>query len=370
MQPLSATDALTPAFRRTHEILFKPFRIGRSWKLAASSYLAYCGSMFVPFPLFLIFIPRAAFAGKPVLLHILLASAAIFFLLYLGLFYCCVRMEFVEFEMVVTRARMVAPMWRRYGAQSLPWFAVKIGIGTIVCAAAAPAVVSICRSFALAIPTAAGQSTPGSSPDALLVPSMLHALFTFYSLFFGIIFLLKLAGTLLNDFVLPFYALEALPLSTAIQRGATVIRRDPLHVLGYLLLKPLLAFTGFLLLEVAILLCLIPFAIIAFLVAFVGAALAHTLGGPASHLLLIIGGALLYVVLYLCLLAVVIGLVGYLMNLLESYGIYFLAGRYPLLASILTPDATQPFTPPPVFPSPEEDSDDTDPPFPMDPALA
>ena len=59
MQRLSAIDAITPALNRTNFLFFKPFRWGRSWKLAASSYLALLGSIFVPVPLLLIAVPWA-----------------------------------------------------------------------------------------------------------------------------------------------------------------------------------------------------------------------------------------------------------------------------------------------------------------------
>ena len=59
MQRLNAIDAITPAFTRTHEILFQPFRVGRSWKLAAAQYFGLLGAFFAPLPLMLLFIPSS-----------------------------------------------------------------------------------------------------------------------------------------------------------------------------------------------------------------------------------------------------------------------------------------------------------------------
>ena len=57
MQPLNPFDAISPAFTRTNEVLLKPFRWSRSWKLAAASYLGAAGGVFIPFPLFLLIVP-------------------------------------------------------------------------------------------------------------------------------------------------------------------------------------------------------------------------------------------------------------------------------------------------------------------------
>ena len=55
MPILSALDAISPAFARTKLVLFSPFRKGRTWKLAATAYLATAGAVFLPFPLIPIF---------------------------------------------------------------------------------------------------------------------------------------------------------------------------------------------------------------------------------------------------------------------------------------------------------------------------
>jgi hypothetical protein len=62
---------------------------------------------------------------------------------------------------------------------------------------------------------------------------------------------------------------------------------------------------------------------------------------------------------------------GYLLLMLDSYALYFLGGRYPLLGNLLEPGPGAPFAPPPVFPSEEEGKDDDGgPPMPMNPAVA
>ena len=64
MRILSATEAVSPAIARTKLVLFKPFRLGRSWKLAATGYLGGAATYFLPFPLiYLFFIPLARRLG-------------------------------------------------------------------------------------------------------------------------------------------------------------------------------------------------------------------------------------------------------------------------------------------------------------------
>jgi hypothetical protein len=108
-----------------------------------------------------------------------------------------------------------------------------------------------------------------------------------------------------------------------------------------------------------------------FFIAALGVAVAHVAGAPnapAAKLLLIVGAVLLYLLLSIAAIWYAVGSFGYLLLLLEAYGVFFIAGRYPLLARLLEPGPGAPFTPPPAFRSPGEGPQD--PPFPMNPAVA
>jgi hypothetical protein len=88
-------------------------------------------------------------------------------------------------------------------------------------------------------------------------------------------------------------------------------------------------------------------------------------------LLLVAGGIVVYGGFIVAVFYLSVGSFGYLLTLLEAYGIYFLGGRYPLLGDLLQPGIDRPFTPPPPFPSEDERRDDDGgPPMPMDPAVA
>ena len=343
MQPLNAIDAIAPAFTRTHETLAHPFRIGRAWKLCASQYLAVGGSMFIPYPLFFFFAARMAPAGNPFSRVILLVAGLFYTVLLLLLLYFGGRMELVAFEMLVTRAKFIAPMWRRYSARMWPWLGWKVVVGTI-------AALVVCGAAYVPLKHAMSEMAPmmvpmGPKPDPIAMQNMVKQIVRVESVFFALFFLLKIPSTLFNDFVLPFFVLEDISMATAIKRGLEVCAVDPLQIVLYIVMKPILFIVGCIMLEIAVLICSIPFIIIGVIGVIISSvALGHN--NPIG----IIAMVLAMIAFYGFIFWVTIGAFGYLMTLLEAYGIYFLGGRYPLLGNMLEPGPGYPFTPPPVFP--------------------
>jgi len=384
MQPLNAIDAVAPAFTRTHQTLFHPFRAGRSWKLAATSYLGFCGSMFVPLPLFFLLVPRDAFPGFEQFRPALLTATAIFTLIILVILYFCAGMELVMFEMVVTRAKFIAPMWRHYSRRVWPWIGLKVLIGTIYTALImaiffAP-IKHLVEGVIAAFPSLSSfPHGPDTDPTAVqaavqaAVAPFISQMINLEIIGVGIAFLLKIPSTLLNDFVLPFYVLEDLKLLAAIRRGFGVFVADPIQSTLYLILKPILFVIGYIMQYIALSVAMIPVIIVVAIIVAIGAVIFAFLGSHSGAGGLLLGAAItvLYAAFGGLFFYLTIGSVGYLLTLLEAYGIYFLGGRYPLLGSLLEGGPDKPFTPPPVFPSEEERKDrDGGPPMPMDPAVA
>jgi len=371
MQPLSAIDAIAPAFTRTHEILFRPFRLGRSWKLAVSQYLGLMGAFFTPLPLFLVLIPSSS-------LHLGFARIAIFLLLAIGtliffvIFYLCLRMQFVNFEMIVTRAQFIAPMWRRYGSRVWPVIAFKCVLGTVLPLAMVPLLWNAGKSAFHAIQNMPNFE-PGQPPDMQLFQTMFAHLLGFYAIMICGFLFLKIFSTTFEDFAMPFFILEDITLTEAIRRGAAVFLDSPLQCLLYLILKLILSIAGFIIQYISNLVVLIPVLIvvaIAAVMSIVAKAVLHGAQG-IGQVIFVFVIVILYVVVYAALFWYQTGTLGYLATLLEAYAIYFLGGRYPLLGNMLEPGPGEPFTPPPVFPSEEERRDDDGgPPMPMDPAVA
>ena len=367
MLPLNAIDAIRPAFTRTHEILFQPFRIGRSWKLAATQYLGMLGAFFVPMPLLLLFLPsfnQRPNAARPATTVLFVIATVLFF----GLYYIGTRLQFVNFEMVVTRATFVAPMWRRYGTRVWPVVAFKAILGTVLSLAMAP---FLWKSFEnmLSI-TAAVSPTPGQPPDPQMVQAMLSRMVGIEVTFIAAFLFIKLFCSAFEDFVLPFYILEDIPFTTALARGGAVFAADPLHCILYLCVKCILAIIGFLMQYISMIVAMIPMLLAGLLLMLIGGLAFRAMGAP-GHLLAAAGAVVLYLIVVGAVFWYQFGSLGYLNMLLEAYATYFLASRYPLLQSMLEAGPGGPFTPPPVFPSEEERKDeDGGPPMPMNPAVA
>ena len=367
MKPLNAIDAIRPAFNRTHEILFQPFRIGRSWKLAATQYLGMLGAFFVPMPLILLFLPnfnQMPNVARPAMTVLFVIATLLFF----GLFYIGARLQFVNFEMVVTRATFVAPMWRRYVNRVWPVVAFKAILGTVLSLALAPFLWKSLESM-ISI-TAAMSPTPGQPPDPQMVQAMFARMMGLEVTFMAAFLFIKLFCSAFEDFVLPFYILEDIPFTTALARGGAIFAADPLHCILYLFLKLILAITGFMMQYISMIVAMIPMVLVGIVLILIGGVAFHAMGAP-GHILAAAGAVLLYLIIIGAVFWYQVGSLGYLNMLLEAYATYFLASRYPLLQSMLEAGPGGPFTPPPVFPSEEERKDeDGGPPMPMNPAVA
>ncbi len=378
MQPLNAIDAIAPAFTRTHEILFRPFRWDRSWKLAVSQYLGMLGAAFIPFPLLLAFAPIGNLGAARTALFVV---TSVMTLVTFAFFYVGVRMQFVDFEMIVTRGEMIAPMWRRYGGRVWPVIALKTVLGIVVPLALAPWVWHAGKAALQAVMSMPRpRIVPGQTPDPVMAQSMVAMMMTmvsqlmgFYAVLLCAFLVLKTFTTAFEDFALPFYILEDITLGAAIQRGLKVFAADPLQCILYLILKLVLTLIGFIAQYVSTLIAMIPLGIIGGIVLLIGILIASLARGAGSavHLLLVVAGIVFEVAFFAVILWYQLGTYGYGATLLEAYGVYFMGGRYALLGSMLEPGPGGPFTPPPVFPSAEEQKDDDGgPPMPMDPAVA
>ena len=365
MQPLSPLDAISPAFQRIQQIVLpRPRRWGRAFKLCACSYLASIGGVFLPFPIFLLALPHGLL---PVEVRSAIAVAALFMLLITAaIFYCGVRMEFVEFHVVATGATRIGPIWRQYGSRVWAFFFIKLAAGVLVFLAFVPLAGSVIRNF-ITLLSQTSDEQAAKNMDTEAVFAFFHAIIGFYAFTIGLYLALKFFSTVLHDLVLPFYALEDIPISLAIRKAWAVCRAEPGQVALYFLLKPLLTLVGLAAIQLVVGICAIPLFLIVFALAMAGALLAAGTHSPAVHVLLIVAGVVLYGAAYAFFIALVIGCTGYLMSLLEAYGIFFLAGRYPRLAELLYGAAPRPFTPPPP---PMPRVDDGGPSLPMNPAVA
>lgn len=341
MPPLSAADCISPAISRIKLILFSPFMKGRTWKLSATGYLSTAGNLFLPFPLaYLIFLPLAYTLGKP-LAVVLISACAVLTALFLYLFVLFSRLQFAFFEVVLNREQFIAPLWRKHRSVYAAWTWIKVLAGLVTAAALALPIAALGRRFVPLFHSMASLK-PGDLPPADFFILFYGGFFGVYAIF-GLVFFL---GSLGYDFLVPSLALESVPLSEAFRRFGRLVRAEPGQFALYCLLKIVLGFVGYMGLSIAFEIVLLVVVLIVGLVALLLGFLLH-LAGVATGVLIglaIAAGILLYFALFGY--VMIIG-TGVILTFFESYSLYFLAGRYPLLGDLLA-RSTPPPQPPPL----------------------
>jgi hypothetical protein len=342
MRPLSAAEAISPAIHRTKALLFQPFRRGRSWKLAATAYFCRLGTMFIPFPLLCLFLLPAARSAGPVAVSALSVGVLVLTVIAILVFHLCSRLQFAFFDILLHRGEFVAPAWRKYGPQSLPWTGVKVVLGTAV------TLISALRLAVYILPLLQlmHRLKPGQPPP----PEFVAAIFAGYGILLLVFGPLFLISSLLGDFIVPSLALEDNGLAEAFRRMFELIRREPGQFALYTLLKlglGLAVYMGAAIAwEMVFLLCTLLLAIIAGLFGF----LLHLAGIPAAVLtaLAILVGIVWYLFVLVYGLLLTLGTVH---TFLDAYALYFLCGRYPLLGELLERSEPPPgvYAPPPGY---------------------
>ena len=351
MQILSALDAISPAIARTKLVLFTPFRKGRTWKLSATAYLATAGTIFLPFPLiYLAFLTMAREKAGAAAVTLIVTLVVLFTALYLFIFYLCSRIRFAFFDVVLRREQFIAPLWRKYGSQAFKWTLFKIVLGTLFTAALAVPTAAYVRSLISVF--ASLNIKPGEQPP----PEVLARIFTTYAAFglvylaFGLFFF---ASSLLSDFIVPSLALEDTTLGEAFRRFGLLIRREPGQFSLYAVLKLGLAIVGYigaaLGIEIAFLIVLLIVGGVAGLIGW----FLYLLHVPT--IILIVLGVVIAIACYIFFFYCFTIVFGALLTFLESYKLYFLGGRYPMLGELLdrsTPPPAPPTMPPPGYAAP------------------
>ena len=355
MRPLSASECITPAIERTKSLLFRPFQWRHFLKLTAVAFFAEIGgASFSGSSPGRGGIPGTSPAAQAIIVAVLLGVFLALLVIGLIMLYVGSRLQLVLLEVVATRQTLIAPIWRKYSRLTWRWIGLKLLFfllcGLVLLAALAPVFISMFRHM----------PSNGQPPTA--------ALFSHIVLFIGAIFLIVLVvGSgylLLRDLALPFLALEDLPISETLSRLRAVVGAAPGEIALYLLLRFLLGLVAAIGAEILIflilLVSLIPFAIVGGVLWLV----LHHVGtvGTAALIAAAIVGGLVLLVWMAC---VCIGLVGTVFVFTQSYALYFLGGRYPLLGNILEPPQFVHPTPPPLAAK-----DEGGPPLPMDPTPA
>ena len=336
--PLSALDAVGPAFERMKRQLFQPFRLGQWIRFAVVGLLAgemgTAGGCNLRFPFnvpsqeperFQLPIPladRDLIALVAVAVLIVLFSIAGILLLYVNS-----RMRFVLFDSIIAGECQIGRFWNARSEPAWRYFVWQIAF--LLCSIVAFAVV-------VGIPLAAAAALgmfrdPRGHLVALIVGGVLVG-------FTALLLVLSTAivHVLTKDFVVPQMALENITAVEGWRRVWPTMKREGGRFVGYMGLKFVLSIAAVILFTIAILLVvlllLIPIGVIGALLYVLSRNVALTWNPFTVALGILAGVVIIIFFLILCALISVPAMVFF-----PSYSIYFFADRYAPLRTVLFP---------------------------------
>jgi hypothetical protein len=351
MNRLSAIDAFGPAFTRVGTMLFTRFRLGLWLKmgfigLLGGGLVSAGGSLNTRFPVSQF--PRDQAPGNPVdidrifrsihlgdYFHIFVIILAIALAIGLIFQYLFCRFRFILFDSIITGTPAVGPGWRRYAPQANRYFGFwlvyrLVNWGVVVLIIGMP----LWRAY---------KSGVFNGENSLPAFFAIIASIALGALAAGIGF--AIVSTLAKDFVMPVLALDDLTLGDAWSAVGRVIASEPGAWAAYMGLKLVAAIGTWIALSIALVIVMIPGAIVlgipAGILLAAGIFAVKTIGTVVGVVLCTLA-ALILVAGFLCILFVLSAPVSVLFT---SYALYFFGGRYPKLAALLWP---QPISPTPL----------------------
>jgi hypothetical protein len=361
--PISAVDAIGPAFEHTKQQLLKPFRIDEWAKLALVGFLAgELSSGASPSMPGIPPIPHShddsqhlfsQFGGmnlpnwepKTIAMAIAFLVVGVFVAGILFLYLNSV-MRFVLFDSVVAKKCEIRKSWARRHAAGMRFFVWQILLGLVSLGSMA-VLIGIPALIALS----AGWFT---NPGDHVLPLVLGGIFVFLVLFVFFVAMFVVI-VLTKDFVIPQMALENISAVEGWRRLLPMMKAEKGGYAGYIGMKIVLA------LGAAIMFGIVTAIVTIILLIPVGAiGLAAVLAGKAAGmtwtLYTITWGVVAACIAFLVILYVVsfVSVPGIVF--FPAYSLYFFAARYPALNAILHPAPPAPPlppSPPPFLPPPE-----------------
>jgi len=347
--PISAVDAIGPAFEHTKQQLTKPFRFAQWARLALVGFLAGelssgggCSmprSFAVPrhpsggdhlLSLAIPGVNPALYAG---LIAILVVCALVLWILFL---YVSSVMRFVLFDAVVTRYCEIRKRWNSRQGPGLRLFVWQLLVlfATLV-------IFTILVGVPAAIAFGLGWI---KSPKEHLVPLILGGMVLFF-VFLALVIALILVHVFTKDFVVPQMALENISAIEGWRRLLPILRSETGSYAGYAGMKLVMALGAAVVVGIVsvivILILLIPFGGFGAIAVLLGKA------GGLTWNLYTISLAVVLVAIFLCVMLYAVSLVSVpVIVFFPAYSIYFFAARYAPLSAVLYP------APPPVAPIP------------------
>jgi hypothetical protein len=353
--PVSAIDAISPAFQHTKEQLFQPFRAAQWARLALVGLLAgelttgSCNGFnsHVQAPRH----PQQFLASPfpnidPRLLVVLIAFLlTLGFVFWILMLYINSVMRFILFDSVVERNCRIREGWNRRqgpGLQYFVWqiiFGLAMGIGFVI-------LIGIPAALAFA----AGWFT---KPKEHLPPLILFGMVLFLVIL-AFVVIAAVVHVFTKDFVIPQMAIENLSAFQAWARLLPMLDSEKGPYFGYVLMKIVMALgVGIvvgIITTIVILVTLIPIGGLGALFVFAGKAAGFSWNLYTITLTVLVGCVLLAAILYVVSIISVPAMVFF-----PAYSIYFFASRYPALDALIhtgTPVLPQTPEAPPLPPQP------------------
>ena len=353
MQPLSVTEAISPAFTRMRRVLFENFRLGTFLKIAlVSAFTDFSFSLYGNWG------GNASHgAGWPppgmptIRMHqiAVLVALGLLILIPFSVFFTWLvsHLKFVVFDVVLTLDRTISNGWRRTSRAANRFF----GLMLVLLLATLALLLVLFLPFLTAIIHIARY---GMEPS--LLPRL--AGFALIAVVFSLVF--SLVRAMLHTVVIPHMALADESISEALESALDFIRSYPGPFIGFVLLRFFISIGMFIALLIvavmAFVIALLPLGVAAF-------AAYHFLwhSGPGAMALCVCVFVVLGIVavaLYFCLIFSTLGVVNVFR---EAYALFFYGRYYPALGNMLEPPAA-PFRtgfvapavePPPDIPPPQ-----------------
>jgi hypothetical protein len=230
LRPLSAVDAVSPAWNHTYRLLLAR----RDWRtllkigaVAVFAEIGGCNSSFSS-PGQHMPIKSSAIMAALLAFIVLISIAAL--IVGLVVFYISSRLQFVLFDVVLRSDTIVAPIWRRYGSVTWRWMLLKFLFFVAALLCIAPVVIPMIIHIVRASANQAGTDGQLADPASFIV-----SMIGFVLLILLFVFIIAIVYVLVRDFGLPSMALENAPMSVTIQRVLRLIQTEPGQIALYLL---------------------------------------------------------------------------------------------------------------------------------------
>ena len=343
--PISAVDAISPAFQHTKKQLIEPFRASQWAKLALGEvHSGGCSGGNFQMPTRTSggerFLELGLPAMNPVAYAALIALLVVAVLVLWVLFiYVNSVMRFVLFDSVVAKQCEIRQYWNRRQKPGLRYFAWQLLL-FLAMMVGLTILVGIPATFALAV----GWLKQSSQH---MVPLILGGVLLFFLVTtFVVLWLIVLVFS--KDFIVPQMALEDIGPMEAWRRLLPMLKSEKGGYAGYLGMKIVMSIGAAVIVGIAamiiILLTLIPIGGVGAVLVLMGKSGGLHWNLYTITLAVVIGSFLLAFILYVVSLVSVPAIVFF-----PAYSIYFFAARYRALDAVLRPA-------PPPFLSPEPSS--------------